>query len=117
MYAHLYGAKKKSITFRWLGISCVSFVVYWTFILMAFTVAYNSPTAGLGCWSGSFLLYALLSSVAWFLRVWRAIGNLVFPELNSSWRRGAGRVIDTICFLSNTAAALFLLFITIVVVS
>ncbi|KAM0435839.1 hypothetical protein ACHAPT_002730 [Fusarium lateritium] len=34
-------------------------------VMMAFLIAFCTPTFGLGCWSGSLLLYGLLSTVTW----------------------------------------------------
>jgi hypothetical protein len=52
----------------WYWIAMIGLLVVWTSITMALLLAYNTPTIGLGCWSGSFLLFGALSSVTWMLQ-------------------------------------------------
>lgn len=54
------------ISLYWIAM--IGLLVVWTSITMALLLAYNTPTIGLGCWSGSFLLFGALSSVTWMLQ-------------------------------------------------
>ncbi|KAI6779372.1 uncharacterized protein J7T54_000470 [Emericellopsis cladophorae] len=119
VYGFLYGKDKRSISFSWLVTACISFLIFWFFILMAFTVAYNSPTAGLGCWSGSFLLYAFLSSTTWFVQFGRVFWSLVSgkSKLGSPQKTWMKKFFKVFYFCSSLAAILFLLFVTIIVLS
>jgi hypothetical protein len=49
----------------WLSLAAFSFLLFWWSIGMAFMVSYQTPTAGLACRSGSYLLYGILASIAW----------------------------------------------------
>ena len=52
----------------WYKIAFISHLLVWTSITMALLLAYNSPSIGLGCWSGSFLLFGVLSNLTWMLQ-------------------------------------------------
>ncbi|KAH7408076.1 hypothetical protein DE146DRAFT_361438 [Phaeosphaeria sp. MPI-PUGE-AT-0046c] len=52
----------------WYKIAVIGLLLVWTSITMALLLAYNTPTIGLGCWSGSFLLFGILSSLTWMLQ-------------------------------------------------
>lgn len=43
-------------------------LVVWAEIMLAFMADFVTPTAGLGCFSSTFLFYGCLSSVTWFLQ-------------------------------------------------
>lgn len=59
----LSGHRAKS----WRVMSVVSMALVWLEIFMAFIISYNTPTVGLGCRSGSYLVYGGLSSIPWVL--------------------------------------------------
>jgi hypothetical protein len=64
----------------WYKIAFIGLLIVWTSITMALLLAYNTPTVGLGCWSGSFLLFGILSSLTWmlqFVRPQRPVGVIV----------------------------------------
>jgi hypothetical protein len=64
----------------WYKIAFISLLMVWTSITMALLLAYNTPTIGLGCWSGSFLVFGILSSSTWmlqFIRPQRPVGVIV----------------------------------------
>jgi hypothetical protein len=64
----------------WYKIAFISLLMVWTSITMALLLAYNTPTIGLGCWSGSFLVFGILSSLTWmlqFIRPQRPVGKIV----------------------------------------
>jgi hypothetical protein len=64
----------------WYKIAFVGLLIVWTSITMALLLAYNTPTIGLGCWSGSFLTFGILSSSTWmlqFIRPQRPVGAIV----------------------------------------
>ncbi|KAJ4314006.1 hypothetical protein N0V84_009113 [Fusarium piperis] len=47
-------------------------------VMMAFLIAFCTPTFGLGCWSGGLLLYGVLSTVTWVIHLFfKAPGKLV----------------------------------------
>lgn len=52
----------------WYKIAAIGLLLVWTSITMALLLAYNTPTIGLGCWSGSFLLFGMLSGMTWVLQ-------------------------------------------------
>ncbi|KAK3332753.1 hypothetical protein B0T19DRAFT_353144 [Cercophora scortea] len=55
----------------WYMTALSSSTLVWTEIMMAFMFAFNTPTVGPGCWSGSCFVYGVLSSVAWFVQLCR----------------------------------------------
>jgi hypothetical protein len=77
----------------WYKIAFIGLLIVWTSITMAMLLAYNTPTIGLGCWSGSFLLFGILSSSTWilqFIRPQRPVGAIVnmctfFNLVSMSW--------------------------------
>jgi hypothetical protein len=87
--------------FSWYltAIAASSFV--WAAIGMALLLAYNTPTIGLGCWSGSFLLYGILSSFTFLLHLFNS----------------RNKVIWWICHLLNALSLLWLFIITFLMVS
>ncbi|KAM6519279.1 hypothetical protein FALCPG4_012924 [Fusarium falciforme] len=47
-------------------------------VMMAFLIAFCTPTFGLGCWSGGLLLYGILSTVTWGIHlIFKAPGKWV----------------------------------------
>jgi len=61
----------------WYFTAFAALFLVWIEIGMAIMLAYNTPTIGLGCWSGSFLLYGLLSTVSWFIQLFNSRGSFV----------------------------------------
>lgn len=59
----LSGHRAKS----WRVMSLVSLALIWLEIGMAYMISYNTPTVGLGCRSGSYIVYGVLSSIPWAL--------------------------------------------------
>lgn len=51
----------------WFATSVLSLSVVWTQILMAVLISYNTPTEGIGCWSGGELVYGALTSISWIV--------------------------------------------------
>ena len=86
---------------RWWWSAIRAFVLFWIQIMMAFVVAITSPPIGIGCWSGSFLLFGVLSSIAFVIGFFRMRGP---------WFQLA-------CLISNLISLAFLVFITLLVVS
>lgn len=68
---------------------------------MAFMVAYNTPTVGLGCWSGGYLLYGMLSSISWVIQL---------------FSKRLGRWVRLFCHLANAVALCWLIGFMILVV-
>lgn len=60
-------SKLKRCPPAWFCTACLSLVLVASEIMLAFMLAFNTPTVGLGCWSGSFAIYAILSSLGWVL--------------------------------------------------
>jgi hypothetical protein len=63
VYERLRGPRPPS----WFITAVVSEVIVVGEIMLALMLAFNTPTVGLGCWSGSFAIYAILSSLSWVL--------------------------------------------------
>ncbi|KAK3340015.1 hypothetical protein B0T25DRAFT_561096 [Lasiosphaeria hispida] len=77
----------------WWFIAVASITTVWLEILMAFLVSYQTPTVGLSCRSGSYLVYGFLASVAWVI-------SCVFKH-PGLWTR-------TVCYFFNALAVLVL---------
>ena len=86
----------------WYATAVVSLLLVWTHLLMAFVAAYTTPTVGLGCWSGSFLVYGILSSISWVVH----LGS-----------KRPGKLLRGFCHFSNFAALTFLFIFVVLVVS
>ncbi|KAK4224264.1 hypothetical protein QBC38DRAFT_458481 [Podospora fimiseda] len=87
---------------EWWISAFFSFFLVMTPLFMAFLTAFVSPTAGIGCWSGSILMFAILSSVNWVVSLCNA---------------SPGLKMRIFCYLVNLVAILFLLFFTGLVLS
>ena len=62
----------------WFFTTGLSQVLVMTEVMLAFMLAFNTPTVGLGCWSGSIAIYAILSSLSWILSlIWQKPGSVV----------------------------------------
>jgi hypothetical protein len=85
----------------WYFTALVALLIVWAGINMALLLAYNTPTIGLGCWSGSFLIYGVLSSVSWFVQLFNSRKTVV------TW----------ICHAFNCVAFLWLVVVTFLMVS
>ncbi|KAH7124585.1 hypothetical protein EDB81DRAFT_911484 [Dactylonectria macrodidyma] len=82
----------------WRLLSLVSLGLVWVDVSMAILIAYNTPTVGWGCWSGSYMTYGLLSSLPWALH---SLPSFKHPR---PWQRA--------CFhLLNAVSTLWLIFI------
>lgn len=53
----------------WFLTAIFSEALVLTQVMLAYVLAFNTPTVGLGCFSGSAALYALLSSLSWAVTV------------------------------------------------
>ena len=90
----------------WLYSAVIAFILVWIPILSAFTVAFTSPTVGVGCWSGAILTYGVLCSFSWVVSVVVCLcKGSCSPRLR------------VICHFFNFLALSFLLAITTLVVS
>ncbi|KAK3680918.1 hypothetical protein B0T22DRAFT_474369 [Podospora appendiculata] len=88
-------ARRRPGLWFWSAIRALFLV--WFPVLMAFVVAYTSPTVGMGCWSGPLLMWGALSSFSWFV---------------SLFKRSSGLWLTRVCHFANGAALLFLVFFT-----
>jgi len=86
----------------WFTSATRAIFMVWIPILSGCTVALTSPTVGLGCWSGGFLLYGALTSFSWVV---------------SMFKRTCGPKLRKLCHAVNLIAVIFLVFITGLVVS
>jgi len=86
----------------WFVTALLSEVVVITEVMLAFMLSFNTPSVGLGCWSASFGVYAILSSLCWVL-------VMCF--------RMPGRVVTGLCYAFNTLALGWLVTVTVLVVS
>lgn len=94
---HLNGRRPRS----WFITAIVSLAIVWVEVMMAFLIAFFTPTFGLGCWSGCCLLYGVLSSLTWWYQlVCKAPGQ-------------KGRMV---CNMFNFVAFIWLIFLTTLVV-
>lgn len=85
----------------WYITAIVSLLLVWTEIFLAVVVDVFTPTIGFGCWSGSIVLYALLSMVSWLVQ----------------FRKRPGKVLMAVAHVFNTLAILWILAATFMVVS
>ncbi|KAF2668945.1 hypothetical protein BT63DRAFT_246313 [Microthyrium microscopicum] len=88
----------------WYITAVTSLSIVWTSILMALLLAYNTPTIGIGCWSGSFLLYGILSTVSWLIQMTRWEGRVSSRICNTANFISLGWLI-TIVFIMVTGAS------------
>lgn len=82
----------------WWVLSLVSLALVWLDIGMAIMISYNTPTVGLGCRSGSFILYGCLSTLTWLLHL--------LP-----WFRQPGRWSKALCHIICLLSTLSLGFV------
>lgn len=82
----------------WRLLSLVSLGLVWVDVGMAAMIAYNTPTVGWGCWSGSYLTYGLLSTLPWVLH---SLPGFKHPGLR----------LQAFCHLLNVVSTLSLIFI------
>lgn len=78
----------------WWVLAFISLALVWLPIGMAFMISYNIPTIGLGCRSGSYVIYAFLSSLPWLIHLtpWFA-----YP---GQWRKALCHMICALSMLS-----------------
>jgi hypothetical protein len=88
----------------WWLLAFTSLALVWLEIGMAVMMSYNTPTVGLACRSSVYLLYGLLSTFTWVVRL--------FPASNSP---GAG--LKILCHCVNVFATLVLFFAVFATVS
>ena len=79
----------------WWCLSLLSLLLVWWEISMAFMISYNIPTVGVGCRSGSYLIYGGLSTMPWLINALPSSGN---PGDPGKWRK---RVSMGFCMLST----------------
>ena len=53
----------------WWVLSLAALALVWWDIGMAIMISFNIPTVGVGCRSGSYIIYGLLSTLPWFLHL------------------------------------------------
>jgi hypothetical protein len=53
----------------WWLLTVTSLVLIWLEIGMAIMISYNTPTVGLSCRSGSYVLYGILSTLPWIAQL------------------------------------------------
>lgn len=64
----------------WWVLSLAALALIWWDIGMAIMISFNIPTVGIGCRSGSYIIYGLLSTIPWFLHLFarfRRQGHIV----------------------------------------
>ncbi|OIW22757.1 hypothetical protein CONLIGDRAFT_694582 [Coniochaeta ligniaria NRRL 30616] len=86
----------------WFVTALLSEGVVMAEVMLALMLAFNTPTVGLGCWSGSFALYAILSSMCWILA-------LCFAK--------PGRVVTCLCYVFNALSFAWLIIVTVLVLT
>ena len=86
----------------WFVTALLSLGLVMAEVMLAFMLAFNTPTVGLGCWSGSFAIYAILSTLCWILA-------LLFQK--------PGPIVTAMCYTFNTLAFGWLITVTMLVVS
>lgn len=84
----------------WYVIALLSLCIVWLALGMAILLAFNTPTKGLGCWSGSFLLYGALSTLTW-------VNQLFNPK---------GPKVKALCHVINVLALGWLVTVTFLMV-
>jgi hypothetical protein len=55
----------------WYITALVSQFLVWIEVGMAFMLTYNTPTIGIGCWSGSIALFGILSTISWLVQFFK----------------------------------------------
>ena len=98
--------KLKSRPREWWYASFVAFSIVLLEICMAFMLSYSIPTVGIGCRSGSYIIYAVLSMLPWIISL--------FPSRSHDLPSPA-RVSISMCF--SSAGTVWLLFILFAAVS
>ncbi|KAK3369613.1 hypothetical protein B0T24DRAFT_533304 [Lasiosphaeria ovina] len=58
----------------WIWCSLGALVLVWWEISMALVISYNIPTVGIGCRSGLFIIFGILSTVPWFAHMFDCLG-------------------------------------------
>jgi hypothetical protein len=87
---------------RWWFSAVSAFILVWIQISMACVVAILSPTVGIGCWSGSFLLFGALTSFSWVVTI---------------FQKSPGKKLQLVCTFVNFLALVWLMAFTGLVVS
>ncbi len=86
----------------WWALAWLSLILFWWGICMAFVVSYQTPTVGLSCRSGSYLLYGLFASVTWVICL---------------LRKSPGEITRAVCYLVNLLSCLVLAMVVLAQVS
>lgn len=96
--------------------SLAGIIVQWGTTGPAILVAYKTPAVGLGCRSGSYLLYGVLSTATWFLLALSALlsHSVMYHEQTANnkhsdipvAKHGRSRRLSTLCGLAVTSRLL-----------
>jgi hypothetical protein len=81
---------RRRLPTSWSLTAAVCLVIVLADTLMAFMSDFITPPVGLGCWSFSVMMYAITSSVSWFLQFWK------HPP---TWLRVISHVFNTLAIL------------------
>jgi hypothetical protein len=85
----------------WYITAFVALLIVWAEVGMAILLAFFTPTIGLGCWSGSFVIYGILSTLSW-----------LFQLINTK-----NKVVRWICHVTNVLSFGWLVVVTFLMVS
>jgi hypothetical protein len=85
----------------WYATAIVSLLLVWTSVMTSFLIAFVTPTYGFGCWSACILVYGILSSFTWVYHF---------------FKKDPGTVGRYICHAFNTAALVWIIFTTALIV-
>jgi hypothetical protein len=95
----------------WYLMASVSLLLIWTELLLAVVVDFYTPTIGFGCWSGSIVLYAILSTVSWLIQFKKRPGEVLkaaahfFNALAIVWILAATMMVVSRCLCAPQAAS------------
>jgi hypothetical protein len=80
----------------WWILAVTSLGLVWVGVGMAMVIAYNTPTVGIGCWTLTYLLYGIVSTLPWLVHF---------------VRKHPGGVVRFFCRISNMISTVGLFFI------
>jgi hypothetical protein len=92
---------------EWYTIAVVSLFLVWIEILMAFMLAFYTPTIGLGCWSASFALYGILSTLSWIVQFCKIPSDRTRAVCHFFNFLACGWLIVTTFFIVSTVSSMF----------
>lgn len=112
-----YLRAKPPCAWRWLALA--AFAMVWWELGTALLISYNIPTVGIGCRSGSYIIYGILSTVPWFAHIYRCLGPQASTARGWFGRLGQllGKLLDSLSAVCLVLAVPFLVFITFSAVS